>query len=537
MVTKLDGFRSRPETKRNHIPAHWLPLILPILVLLIVACGGVALPAWPDTPAPVSWPTSGWQASTPEQQGLDSAKLVEMFNAIQDQQIDLDSILIIRNGYLALEAYYDPYGPEELHTVELNTKSVVAALVGIAIEQGKIKNVSQKMLDFFPGRSVKNTDRLKEAITLQDLLTMRPGLVCEDYSPAAQEMYGSNDWVQYLLDLPMKTEQGTEWSYCSGAAHLLSAILEEATGLDARSYANKFLFRPLGMTGVLQENWGSDPQGVTLGIAGLYLTPRDLAKLGLLYLQKGMWEGEQVVPKTWIEEATREQAYIGPDEYVGGLERGFGYLFSIFPEQNMYGYLGRAGQELYVVPEQNLVVVFTGSLEVGKESSLLGLVNDYIVPAVQSQGELPENPAALAQLAAIVRSAAAEPLPPPGLPQTASRISGATYTLEPNSLGLNEITLVFQDGADEAILKMSNTPDTLIGLDNTYRLSEIPNSHPIAMRGRWQDDRVFTMEYLVLGDFAKNIVSFEFDGDQMVLTVENLSFPGQPLVVNATRQT
>ncbi|HJS29611.1 MAG TPA: serine hydrolase [Anaerolineales bacterium] len=537
MNSKQEKDLIRSETNRSRHTALWPSIILLVLVVLLTGCAQLESPAWPDAPAPAYWPTDAWQASTPEQQGLDSEKLVEMLEAVQEEQIDLHSLLIVRNGELVLEAYYDPYGPDDLHTLESNTKSVIAALVGIAIDQGKIKDVNQKLLDFFPDRSVVNIDRRKEAITLQDLLSMTSGLDCQDSTPAAVEMFGVDDWVQYLLNLPVKTEPGTEWAYCSGSSHLVSAILEETTGLDARSFANKFLFRPMGITGVKLEDWGGDPEGITNGIAGLYLTPRDLAKLGLLYLQKGKWEDEQLVPEAWIEEATSDHAYTKPDAFVGGLNRRFGYMFSVFPDQKMYGYLGRAGQELYIVPEQNLVVVFTAALEVGKEARLLGLMNDYIVPAVQSQGELPQNSAAFEQLEGIVRSAAGEPLPVPALPPTALDISDITYRLDPNPLGLNELALVFQEGSDEAVLKLDDVPDALIGLDNRFRLTSVPGSRPIAMRGRWLGDAVFSLEFLVLGDFAKNAVLLGFDGDQMTLTIENLSFPGEPIVVNGARQT
>jgi hypothetical protein len=279
-----------------------------------------------------------------------------------------------------------------------------------------------------------------------------------------------------------------------------------------------------------------DATGVTNGIAGLYLTPRDLAKLGFLYLHEGQWDGNQVVSKEWIEAATQEQAYIGPDPYVGGLDRRFGYMFSIFPDQNMYGYLGMAGQELFVVPEQNLVVVFTGALEVGTEARLLALVNKYIVPAVQSQGAQPANPAAQAELDAVAQAAAGETLVVPPLPQIAQDISGVTYTLNDNSLGWQEIGFLFEPGSDEAILRMSNSPDLRIGLDNRYRLTESPASRPVGLRGRWQADGKFFMEYIVFGDFIHSQAWFAFEGERISITLKYLNFPGQPFVLRGTRQ-
>jgi CubicO group peptidase (beta-lactamase class C family) len=503
-------------------------IVLLCLASFLAGCG--------RAPKPASWPTTGWQTSTPEEQGMDSQKLADMLAAIESQGLSVDSVLVVRNGSLVLEAYYDPYGPDDVHSIESNTKSVIAALIGIAIDQGSIEGSSAKMLDFFPGRLVRQMDARKEAITLRHLLSMTPGMDCEDLSEAAQGMYSTPHWVQYLLDLPMIAKPGAQWTYCSGAAHLLSAILQQATGMDARSYANQFLFEPLGIAAVTEQNWAPDPDGVSNGIAGLYLTPRDLAKLGYLYLHEGQWAGVQVVPQAWMKAATREQAYIGPDEYVGGLDRRFGYMFSIFPDQHMYGYLGRAGQELFVIPDKNLVVVFTASLEVGKEASLVALMNDYIVPAAESEQELPPNAAAQQQLAAIIEEASGAAHPTPPLPQTALDISGAIYTLDENPFGWPDMAFSFEPASDQALLRMSGLPELAIGLDGRYRRSAIPGTRPIGLRGAWQEDGRFLVDYVMIGDFSSNKLLFSFDGDRMTVTVENLNFPGQPVTLQGTRR-
>ena len=367
---------------------------------------------------------------------MDSARLVQMFAAIQKDGLRLHSLLIVRNGYLVTEAYWPPYDQGDKHTVELITKSMVGTLVGIAIDRGEIESVDQKMVDFFPETTLENMDDQKAAISLQNLLSMTPGLSCQDLSSAGQGLFRSEDWVQYLLDLPVTDPPGSRWIYCSGAVHLLSAILQEATGMDARTYANTHLFKPLGIQEVEEQDWNTDPQGVTNGIAGLYITPRDLAKYGYLYLNKGSWNRSQVVSEKWVEESTREQAYIGPDDYVGGLDRRFGYLWSIFPDQKMYGYLGMAGQELYIVPEKNLVIVFNAALEVGKEAALLRLVNEYVLPAATSETALPAAPGPESQLKTMIESIAGAKQPVPTLPKTAQDITDKTYLLDNNRAGL-----------------------------------------------------------------------------------------------------
>jgi hypothetical protein len=316
--------------------------------------------------------------------------------------------------------------------------------------------------------------------------------------------------------------------------HLLSAVLQQATGMDARTYANTYLFQPLGIPEVEVQDWGADPQGVTNGVAGLYLTPRDLAKFGYLYLNKGNWNGRQVVPEKWVEESTREQAYIGPDDYVGGLDRRFGYLWSLFPDQGYYGYLGMAGQELFIVPEKQLVIVFNGSLEVGKEAALLRLVNDYIIPAAHTEAALPANPQAASRLKALSESAAGSKQPVPALPQTALDITGKTYVLESNPLGWPDMTFSFQPGFDVATLEISGSPALAIGLDGQYRLTESPGSRPVGLKGYWDTPNTFVLQHILMGDFMESVGRIEFAGDRMTLSIKSLNYTNPPLVIHGS---
>jgi CubicO group peptidase (beta-lactamase class C family) len=507
---------------------------IPALVVMILLAGCLATsPAATPTQKVDEeyWPTQDWQSSTPEAQGMDSGKLAEMFENIDKGDLRLHSLLIVRNGRLVTEAYWHPYGPEVRHSIESNTKSIIGTLIGIALERGSLQSVDQKLVDFFPERTIRNNDEQKKAISIKNLLSMTPGLTCQDLSSEGQGMFNAQDWVQYLLDLPVSDPPGSRWIYCSGAAHLLSAILQQATGKDARSYANASLFKPLGIAEVAEEDWGNDAQGVTNGVAGLYLTPRELAKYGYLYLKKGNWNGEQVVPASWVEESTKEQAYIGPDEYVNGLERRFGYMWSIFPDLKYYGYLGRSGQELYVLPEKDMVIVFTGALAVGKEAALLELINEYIVPAALSEESLPANAQALTKLESLIQAAAGSPQPVATLPQTAGDISGRTYLLDANPLGWKDMTFVFKPDTDSAVLKMSGSPDLKIGLDERYRMTATPGSRPVGLRGRWLGANEFELDYIILGEFIESLARFKFAEDGMTLTINNLNFGGPPLVI------
>jgi CubicO group peptidase (beta-lactamase class C family) len=266
--------------------------------------------------APSSWPTQNWQRSAPEAQGIDSAKLAAGLLAIREQGIDIHSLLIVRNGSMLVDASFYPYDGSTVHDLASVTKSIMPALVAIAAAQGKL-SLDAPMLSFFPDRTVANRDARKERITVRHLASMSSGLECtaERDEATLQEMLASPDWVQFVLDRRAVYEPGTRFVYCSPAIHLLSPILQQATGTTALAFARQYLFAPLGIKDAL---WESDPQGFNDGWADLYLHPHDMAKIGYLWLNGGVWEGKQIVPREWVESSVRVQmAETGDDDKYG----------------------------------------------------------------------------------------------------------------------------------------------------------------------------------------------------------------------------
>ncbi len=503
-----------------------------LLLISLIACSGqVTMPAEPDY-----YPTQSWRSSSPEAQGFDSGMLLQILGLIRSQKLNMHSVLVIRNGYIVTEVYYPPYATDIRHTIESNTKSIIGTLIGIAIEQGKIRNVDQKLVDFFPDQTIQNLDEQKKAITLKHLLSMTAGLDCQDQTPAATGMYQTQTWVQYLLDLPMKSAPGKDWVYCSGAAHLLSAVLQKATGMDARTFANQYLFALLGIANVSEIDWGTDAQGVTNGITGLHLTPRELAKYGLLLLNKGRWEGRQVVPARWVDVSTGEQASINPEDTLGGLERSFGYLVTVFPIQKFYGFVGIAGQELFVLPKQNLIVVFNASLEVGQETILLKLTNENLRQAVKSDIPLPDNSANTAQLEKLILDASGTEQPIVTAPDIARQVSGKTYQVEQNQLGWTDITFFFEPDAVDAVIRMSGSPDYRIGLDNQFRLTEVPDGRPVGFLGRWEPGDTLWLKYITLGEFTEIEARFRFSGQEMTIILQYLNYADQYLVLKGKQK-
>jgi CubicO group peptidase (beta-lactamase class C family) len=345
------------------------------------------------TPTPTPIPFWDTRTSTPEEGGIDSATLVRMFDYIADHEAEVHSVLVVRNETLVMEAYFHPYNRSRVHSLTSCSKSFLSALVGIAVDEGYL-NLDDHALDFFPDRTIANDSPLKREITVEHLLLMRSGLDWPESSVSysssnniLRQMWDSPDWTQFVLDRPMATTPGITFNYSTGDSQLLTAILEQATGMSTQKFARMHLFEPLGVSSTYWR-WTSAPDGVAFGGGGLSLTPRAMAKFGYLYLQDGVWEGRQVVPAEWVE------ASVTPAQY--------GYQWWRLANGG-YAALGFGGQRIVVVPDLDLVVVITGDFS-GVTSGYL--VDAFIVPAVRSSEPLPENPGALTELEARISAAA-----------------------------------------------------------------------------------------------------------------------------------
>jgi CubicO group peptidase (beta-lactamase class C family) len=326
------------------------------------------------------WPTDGWRTSTPEEQGMDSELLDEMLAYIREHRVRIDSVTIVRHGYLVLDAYYRDYEKNSKHDLYSCTKSVTSALVGIAMDQGYIQSIDQPVLSFFPERTVANVDARMEAMKLEHLLTMTDGLdwVRKDIrltssGDTTPEMTQSSDWVQFTLDRRMAEEPGTRWNYNSGASHLLSAIIQETTGIRALEFADEHLFGPLGIS---KPTWSSDPQGRSYGATYLKMTPHDMAKFGYLYLNQGLWDGEQIVPAAWVKASTANHSPT-PETY-------YGYQWWVMPWAGYYSAIGARGQYIIVLPELDMVAVFTSDLTPDDQYTPLLLLAFYVIPSAKS---------------------------------------------------------------------------------------------------------------------------------------------------------
>lgn len=509
--------------------------ILLVLILFLTSCSpsqSVSV----TVPEPAAWPTASWLESSPEAQGMDSALLAQMIQDLSADRTNIYSVLIVRNGALVTEAYFHPYTRDTKLHVQSITKSVIGMLVGKALSTGDIKSVNEKLVDYFPNRSFQNPSEEKNAIQLSHLLSMSSGWDCQEFSGTGPGMEQSANWVQFMLDLPVVATPGEQFGYCNGNAHLLSAILEQTTGMTAREFANQKLFQLLGISPVEEADWSADPLGHSIGGYGLHLRPLDLAKLALLSLQNGKWEGQQLLPESFVTDASTQQ--IAKEDGSG-----YGYLWTIYPDRQQYAALGLGGQQIHIFPAKNLIVVVTAGLESFAEAQEIeDMLNKYILTSIKSDGPLAENSAALAALQSAIETAQNPVQAVAVQPATALDISGAVYTLAENPLGWQTFEFEFREGAETASLRLNGSDPMEIGLDNLFRQSNVQPFGEILLRGRWVDEQTFTIDYpypLIglprLGELGNAKMMFHFSGDDLEVTIDEQIFGGEPFTLSGSR--
>lgn len=336
------------------------------------------------------WPTREWDFASPQAMGLDLVKLNGMDKHIQSDYKNINSIVVVKNGSIVYEHYYNGYQATDVHHVASVTKSVVSALVGIAIDQGYIKSVDQKVLAYFPEYQSADDDFLKKAVTIKHLLTMTAPFPFSWKEGASRShepldrLRRQKDWVKYSLNLLGQKGQLGQFQYYTAGTHLLSAIITKATGKSMREFANQALFKTLGMREIPDydmssfsleavfgkgiKGWVKDPQGITAGGFGLTLTPRDMARFGLLYLNQGKWEQRHVISETWIADSLR----INPNNY--------GYLWWLKDENKRFSFsaLGAGGNVICCIPEQDLVIAIASEI-INNPKDRWPLIEKYIL--------------------------------------------------------------------------------------------------------------------------------------------------------------
>jgi len=344
---------------------------------------GDAAPAAAGT----EWPRLSFAAA-----GMDSVRLAELLDRIRDHRSPgIDGLVIVRHGGLVLEAYFNGYEATRPHDLRSATKSVTSLLVGAAVDRGAL-SLDDPVVRWFPEyRPAAGWDETRAALRLRDLLTMRTGLACDDFDPDSpgneERMYPEDDWTRFFFRIPAAQESpGTRFSYCTAGATLLGEILARATRLPVSRFADEVLWHPLAVPAV---RWRATPTGGAMTGGNLWLTPRDMARLGQLVLDRGRANGRQVVPEWWVEASCAPQVDEPDRGYRYGLLWWIRNPITDSTTLTSCHASGNGGQKIFVVPGADLVVVFTGSnydnARLGHRQPVI-LLNQFILPAVIHPG-------------------------------------------------------------------------------------------------------------------------------------------------------
>jgi CubicO group peptidase (beta-lactamase class C family) len=341
----------------------------------------------------------GWETTNISNVGLDEKLLLKMVGQIRNNTYpNIHSVLIVKDNKLVLEEYFAgkdrlnrniSYNMDTLHELHSVTKSFTSTLIGIAIGQEFISGVDVKVVDLLPKYNDLFNDGSKKSILLKHLLSMASGIKWDEWTHpysdprnSIAQINKSPNPARFVLSQPMETLPGWKYAYSSGVSILLGEIIPGVTKMSVPQFAEKFLFQPLGID---KYYWSHDPNGIYYTGGGLQLRPRDMGKLGLVFLNGGRWKSKQIVPETWVKEATKN--------HIIHLRTGFDYGYQWWPRKfwvngryiNTINAEGRGGQFIIIVPDLKLVAVFTGWNDNDLYRQPIKLLVEYILPSANAE--------------------------------------------------------------------------------------------------------------------------------------------------------
>ncbi len=431
-----------------------------LVIVLIASLFGGCKPTEPTY-------TTDLPISTPEAEGVSSAAILQFVDALDQGENEIHSFVIVRHGKIISEGWWNPYGKDLRHTIFSVSKSFTSTGVGLAIAENKLA-LTDKVASFFPESIPDTLSAYMKEMTVEDLLKMSTGM---DTDPLFQAMGSTGDWPKIFLSTPIQHEPGTVFKYNNMATFMLSAIVQKATGEKLFDFLKPRLFEPLGITNV---TWDERPAGFTLGAIGLRIASNDMAKFGQLLLQKGKWNGKQLIPESWIAAASAAQIDSSDPENTNPNEsndwaQGYGYQFWK-SRHNSYRADGLGGQFILVLPEKDAVVVLTASSVITQDE--LNVVWDNLLPALQPE-PLPEDKAALDKLTARVASLAVSKTTSVQ-PDAAllARIAGKKITCAQNELGITALRVDLQQADARIAFERDSVRSEITAGPDTWKLSD-----------------------------------------------------------------
>lgn len=465
---------------------------------------------------------------TPEAVGIPSAAVGALVERLESKEGGAHSLRLLRHGHVAAEGWWAPYAPERTHMLFSLSKSFTSTAVGLAVEEGLLR-VDDYVLSFYPEDAPANPGLYLRTMRVRHLLSMNTGHAVDTIEALLSREDGN--WRRAFLESPVTHAPGSLFCYNSGATYMLSAIVQKVTGQKVVDYLQPRLFEPLGIPA---PRWDTCPAGINAGGWGLSLRTEEIARFGQLYLQKGVWNDEQIVPEVWVETATSFHSDNAMRE-TPDWQQGYGYQFWMC-RHGAYRGDGAFGQFCIVMPEQDAVLVLTSGVR--DLQAVLDAVWETLLPAMGAE-VLPEDPSAHAALKA--QLAGLRIAPPAGerTSPLAAKVAGQAYRFDASS-GIRRIAFSFEP--DEALYTVADTlgthtvPLVLNGAwrASTTRMGFFPSrtireqgERPVAASGAWEDEHTFAFTLCSPETPFHPTARYRFEGDTVTMSLHpNVGWDG-----------
>lgn len=468
--------------------------------------------------------------STPEAQGVATEVILRFMENVTERELELHSFMMLRHGKVISEAWWHPYRRDITHVMYSMSKTVTATAIGFAVQEGLL-TVDDKVLSFFQRDLPEGMSDNLQNLTVKHLLSMSVG----QERPQAFNAEDMN-WAKTFLATPVQNEPGSTFLYNNYATYMLSAIIQQVTGETTMDYLTPRLFKPLGIENI---KWEVNPEGVNTGGWGLQLKTTDMAKIGQFYLQKGQWNGQQLLNESWIEDATTAQIYQRPDRTKeenanDDGAQGYGYQLWLCTH-DAYRMDGARGQLVVIIPDKDVVIVTTAN--VSHSHVILDLIWEYLYPAIFSDKQKSDEMTTEMYGDYVSSLELTRPfLTPDEL--SPRKDKKQTYRMESNALDIKEITFDYQSDGDcvFTLTKNNESFDFLIGWDR-WRYGETDMAGPyfvernriadglapftICGYGSWLTESDLSLRLLYMTESQYNNYSCHFAGDDVTVKVSN----------------
>jgi CubicO group peptidase (beta-lactamase class C family) len=480
------------------------------------------------TPSPEKESSSSAGYSSPEEQGISSGSILQFIEALEEAQPDaLHSLMIRRHGSIVAHGWWAPYAPEAPHLLWSLSKSFTSTAIGMAQDEGLL-SIDDQVISFFPEDIPEEPSDNLKAMRIRDLLRMNTG---HEQEPSFRNMQTDN-WVKAFLAHDVDFKPGTHFRYNSMATYMCSAIIQKVSGMSTLDYLTPRLFEPLGIN---KPTWETCPRGISVGGWGLSVTTEDISKFGQLLLQKGMWNGKQLVSEAWVEEATGYQTANGSNP-ESDWDQGYGYQFWQC-RHNAFRGDGAFGQYCIVMPEQDAVIAITSGSD--DLQGILDIVWEHLLPAME-EASLPPDESSLEKMNQKLDQLAISYVAGNQSSPLASEISGKTFTLEQNDRSIQSIAFNFEGNTSEITINTEGGEQSFRVAYQDMEKGKLTNpflvSDKVAVNGAWEADDTYAVNLIYYESPESVKFTFKFEGDKLYWDTERkASFgPRQPAQLKAS---